>query len=75
VPDGGNVEGPGSQRGVVSQEAMGGAWIWCRARAQHGLKGGEPGQAELQLCSPTEWGLGRLAVLLLDCGVEKPSRV
>jgi hypothetical protein len=45
----------------------GGAWIWCG--------GGEPSGAEQQFCEPIGRGLGRPAVLLLDCGVEKSSKI
>jgi hypothetical protein len=56
-----------SQRG--KDPGVGGAWIW------HSLSGGEPSGAEQRLCRPMGWGLGRPAVLSLDCGIEKPSMI
>jgi hypothetical protein len=38
-------------------------------------KEGESGRMEQRLCRPTEQGFGRLAVLLLDHGMEKPSTI
>jgi hypothetical protein len=37
--------------------------------------GREPGKAKQRLCKPMGWGLVGLAVLLVDCGVEKPSMI
>jgi hypothetical protein len=71
------IEGQGSRVSILgaAQEVWGpgGVWIQCGAVAWCRLRGGEPSGAEQQLCRPTGWGLGRLAVLLLDCGMEKPS--
>jgi hypothetical protein len=62
---------------AVAQQSLrggvpGGPWVWCRPRAGHCLRGGEPGREEQQLLRPMGWGLGRLAVLLVDHGLEKP---
>jgi hypothetical protein len=84
-------------RGGPRGRGPGGPWIWHRVRAQHGLRGGdpggggawiqcgavawhsrrgrEPGGVEQQLCRLMGWGVGRQAVLLLDHGMEKPSRI
>jgi hypothetical protein len=53
----------------------GGAWIRCRAVAQHIPWWGESGIVKQQLCRPIWWGLHRPALLLLDCGMEKPSMI
>jgi hypothetical protein len=53
----------------------GGAWIQCGAVAWHSRRGREPGGVEQQLCRLMGWGVGRQAVLLLDHGMEKPSRI
>jgi hypothetical protein len=52
----------GGPRGGVPS----GVWIWCKAGALHGLRGREPVRVEQQLHRPMGWGLGRLAVLLVD---------
>jgi hypothetical protein len=52
-----------------------GAWIRHRAVARCSPRGREPSGAEQQLCRPMGWELGRLAVLLLDRGMEKPSMI
>jgi hypothetical protein len=50
--------------------------VWVRtAVAWHSLSGGEPSRMEQRLCSPMGQGFGRLAVLLLDHGVVKPSTI
>jgi hypothetical protein len=48
-----------------------GVWIWHRAWAWCSPRGREPDGVEQWLWRPTGWRLGKLAVLLLDCGVEK----
>jgi hypothetical protein len=53
----------------------GSAWIQHGAVAWHSLWGGGPSRVEEQLCRPTGWELGKLVVLLLDCGMEKPSTI
>jgi hypothetical protein len=51
------------------------AWVWCRAVVWHSPRGGGPGRMELQVCRPMGQGFGRPAVLLLDCGMKKPSTI
>jgi hypothetical protein len=51
------------------------AWVQRGAVAWHSLRCGEPGRMEQWLCSPTGQGFGRLAVLVLDHGVKKPSTI
>jgi hypothetical protein len=46
-------------------------WIWHEALAWHSLRGSETSRMEQRFCRPMGWGFGRLAVLLLDCGMEK----
>jgi hypothetical protein len=55
----GSVEGRGSQ--------------WCVDPVLCSPRGREPSGAEQRLCRTTGLGLGRLVVLLLDCGMEKLS--
>jgi hypothetical protein len=43
--------------------------------AWHSLRDGELGRMEQRLCRPTGQGFGRLAVLLLDHALEKPSTI
>jgi hypothetical protein len=50
-------------------------WVWNRVVAWHIQRGREPSRTEQWLCRPMGWGFGRLAVLILDCGVVKPSTV
>jgi hypothetical protein len=50
-------------------------WVWRRAMAWHSPRSGELGRMEQWLCRPMGQGFGRLAVLLLDCGVEKSSMI
>jgi hypothetical protein len=65
---GGDPSGLGSG-GVAEGRVFWHVWVWCS------LRGGDPGRMEQQLCRPMGWGFGRLAVLLLDHGVEKPSTI
>jgi hypothetical protein len=80
--------GAGAQQGWKDRD-LGGAWIRSGAGARHGprgwdpsgkwiqhivgvwhgLRGGEPGGAEQEISRLMGWGL----VLLVDCGIEKPS--
>jgi hypothetical protein len=48
-------------------------WVWHRVVAWHSLRGGENGRMEQRLCRPMGQGFDRLAVLILDHGVMKPS--
>jgi hypothetical protein len=50
-------------------------WVSCGVLVWRSPRGREPGRMEQQLCRTTGWEFGRLAVLLLDCGVEKPSTI
>jgi hypothetical protein len=50
-------------------------WVWCGAVAWHSPRGGEPGRMEQWLCRPMGREFGRLAVLILDRGMEKPSTI
>jgi hypothetical protein len=50
-------------------------WVWHGAVAWHSLRDGELGRMEQRLCRPTGQGFGRLAVLLLDHALEKPSTI
>jgi hypothetical protein len=55
----------------VSWRAVGLGPGWCPVQ----LRDREPGRMEQQLCRPTGWSFGRLAVLLLDHGMEKPFMI
>jgi hypothetical protein len=60
-----------------------GAWIWhspsggdpavCGSGTDRGAE--SPAERSRWLCRPTGWGFGRPAIVLLDCGVEKPSMI
>jgi hypothetical protein len=50
-------------------------WVWCGAVARRSPRDGEPGRTEQRLCRPTRGEFGRLAVLLLDHGVEMPPMI
>jgi hypothetical protein len=64
--------GPRTAQGVgIPVVHRSGTWLGLSGHP----KNREPGRAEQQLCSLIGQGLGRLAVLLLDSGVEKPSRI
>jgi hypothetical protein len=71
----GILAGSGSSTELAPNRDSGGAWIWCGAGSRCDQRGGEPGRAEKQLCRPMGQGLGRLAILLVDRGVEKPSTI
>jgi hypothetical protein len=50
-------------------------WVWHGALAWCSPRGGVAGRMEQWLCRPMGWGFGRLTVLLLDSGMEKPSMI
>jgi hypothetical protein len=50
-------------------------WVWCRAMAWHSPRSRDPSRTEQWLCRSMGWRFGRLAVLLLDHGMEKPSMI
>jgi hypothetical protein len=49
--------------------------VWIRAVAWHSQRGREPGRMEQRLCRTMGWGFGSPALLLLDHGVVKPSKI
>jgi hypothetical protein len=61
----------GAAEGQVSHRV----WVCCRAVAWCSPSGGEPCRMEQQLCRPVGQGFGRLAILLLDRGMEKTSPI
>jgi hypothetical protein len=67
--------GVGLEAGTAEGQVFHHVWVWCGAVACSSLRGGETGRMEQQLCRPMGWGFGRLAVLVLDHGVEKPSMI
>jgi hypothetical protein len=65
----------GLEAGVAEERVSHHVWVWNRAVAWHSTRGKEPLRTGQRLCSPMELELGRLAVLILDCGVVKPSTI
>jgi hypothetical protein len=67
--------GLGLEAGVTEGRVSRHVWVWHRAVAWSSPRGREPSRKEQRLCRPMGRGFGRPAVLLLACGMVKPSTI